>query len=372
MAGSQGIQQGPRVLIIAIALAVAIAASAQAQTPSLPSPTAPSDFASAVGGPETFVQPTFTQPTGAVPSYYAGAGYVPTAPIVQMGLFDTITESIFGQPDPNTWRPLPLSTFFSEGWNEAWVPSPNGSGGAARQGWINAMDGNLYRLWFFTFAQAFNNDPKGNAYLGSYTLLTPLSRRLELIINVPFIIRNNATSGLPILNPNNPTTTITKSHSGFGDISFTPRFLLHETKDFSLTAEMAVVTPTGTQPLAGNTTTLVPAFGVWNNFAGGWVIRGGLGLGIPMNGSGDNLISQLAIGNTFTDHDVPLFGDFTCYLSTVVNTPLGNSDRTSMVLTPGMRTHLGNDWYFLAGLPIPLTSQRVGDIGMIFWFMKAW
>jgi len=353
-------------LIIAIALAAATAVAAQAQTPSLPSPTPPSDFASVVGGPVTF-----TQPTEAVPSYYAGEGSAPN-PGVETGLFDTITESIFGQPDPNTWRPLPFSTFFTEGWNEAWVPSPNGSGGAPRQGWINAMDGNLYRLWFFTFAQAFNSGPKGNAYLGSYTLLTPLSRRVELIINVPFVIRNNAVSGLPILNPNNPTTTTTKSHSGFGDISFTPRFLLHETKDFSLTAEMAVVTPTGTQPLAGNTTTLIPAIGFWNNPVGGWAIRGGLGLGIPMNGSGDNLISQLAIGNTFTDHDLPLFGDFTCYLSAVVNTPLANGSPTSMVLTPGMRSHLGNDWYFLAGLPIPLTTQRVGDIGMIFWFMKAW
>ena len=146
MAGSQGIQQGPRVLIMAIALAAAIAAAAQAQTPSLPNPTPPSDFASVAGGPETFVQPT-----GAVPSYYDGEGSAPT-PRVEMGLFDTITESIFGQPDPNTWRSLPLSTLFSEGWNEAWVPSPNGSGGAPRQGWINAMDGNLYRLWFFTFA----------------------------------------------------------------------------------------------------------------------------------------------------------------------------------------------------------------------------
>ena len=57
-------------------------------------------------------------------SYYAGEGSAPTAPIVEMGLFNTITESIFGTPDPNAWRPLPLSTFFSEGWNEAWVPSP--------------------------------------------------------------------------------------------------------------------------------------------------------------------------------------------------------------------------------------------------------
>ncbi len=363
MFGSQQIQQGPRVLIIAIALA----AAAHAQTHSLPSPTPPSDFASVVGGPGTFAQPT-----GAVPSYYAGEGSAPTAPRVEMGLFDTITESLFGQPDPNTWRPLPLSTLFSEGWNEAWVPSPNGSGGAPRQGWINAMDGNLYRLWFFTFAQSFNNAPRGNGYLGSYTLMAPLSRRLELIINIPFVVRNNAVTGLPVIDPNRPVTPMPQSHSGFGDMSFTPRVLLHETKDFSFTGELAVVTPTGTQPLAGKTTTLVPAFGIWNNFAGGWVIRGGLGLGIPMNGSGDNLISQLAIGNTFTDHDVPLFGDFTCYLSTVVNTSLANSNQTSVTLTPGMRTHLGNDWYFLAGLPVPVTKDRVGEIGMIFWFMKAW
>ncbi|HXY37223.1 MAG TPA: hypothetical protein VEI07_23540 [Planctomycetaceae bacterium] len=38
----------------------------------------------------------------------------------------------------------------------------------------------------------------------------------------------------------------------------------------------------------------------------------------------------------------------------------------------GVRTHLGNDWYFLAGLPIPLIKERVADLGMIFWFMKAW
>ncbi|MGO9917725.1 MAG: hypothetical protein ACLQIB_23900, partial [Isosphaeraceae bacterium] len=307
------------------------------------------------------------------PSYYPGPGVAPPGTRVELGLFETMIESIFGTPDADTWRPLSISTFSSEGWLEAWVPSPNGSGGAPRQGWINAMDGNLYRLWFFTFAQAFNTVPKGNAYLGSYTLMAPLSRRLELIINVPFVVRNNAVSGLPILNPNNPMAmATTKSHSGFGDMSFTPRVLLHETKDFSLAAEMAVVTPTGTQPLAGNTTTLVPTFGFWNNPAGRWVVRGGLGLGIPMNGSGDNLISQLAIGDTFTDHDVPLFGDFTLYLSAVVNTSLANSNQTSMTLTPGMRTHLGNDWYFLAGLPTPVTKDRVGEIGMIFWFMKAW
>ena len=289
MAGSPGIQHGPRVMIIAIALA----AAAQAQTPSLPSPTPPSDFASVVGGPETFVQPTFAQPTGAVPSYYAGEGSEPTATRVEMGLFDTITESIFGQPDPNTWRPLPLSTLFSEGWNEAWVPSPNGSGGAPGKA------GSMPRTATFTGCGSSRSlrrstkRPRGNAYLGAYTLYTPLSRRLLLIINIPFVVRNNAVTGLPILDPNRPVTPMPKSHSGFGDMSFTPRVLLHETKDFSLTAELAVLTPTGTQPLAGKTA-LIPAFGFWNNFAGRWVIRGGLGLVIPIEGGGSDNSDQPA------------------------------------------------------------------------------
>jgi hypothetical protein len=287
-------------------------------------------------------------------------------------LSQTILESICGKPDPDTWRPLPCSTLFSEGWLEPWVPSPNGSGGAPRQGWINASDGNLYRLWFVTFAQAFNQGPKGNAYLGAYTIFLPFSRRLDLIVNVPFVLRNSAGSGLPIIGPSGLSMPTSKNHTTFGDLSFTPRVLVHETQDFSLTAEMAVLVPTGNQPLAGKTA-LIPAAAFWYNFAGRWVIRGGLGDYIPLGGGGsDSLISQLAIGQTLTDHDVHLFGDFTWYVSAVVNTPLRDGQHTSMTLTPGIRTHLGRDWYFLAGLPTPLTDQRVGDIGMIFWFMKAW
>jgi hypothetical protein len=270
MAGSEGIQKGLRFLMIATVLTAATAAAAQAQTPWLNSATAPSNPAVVVGGQETVAQPT-----GAIPSGYCCEGSEATAFRGETGLWSTVTESIFGKPDPNTWRPLPISTLFSEGWNEAWVPSPNGSGGAPRQGWINAADGNLYRLNFFTFAQGFNEAPKGNAYLGAYTLMTPLSQRLELITNVPFVLRNNADSGLPINEESGQPVTTTQSHTGFGDITFTPRVLLHETQDFSLTAELAVSTPTGTQPLAGNRTTLTPNVSFWDNIAGGFVIRGG-------------------------------------------------------------------------------------------------
>ena len=285
---------------------------------------------------------------------------------------DVIWESIFGQPDPNCWRPLPCSTLFSEGWDEPWVPSPNGSGGAPRQGWINAIDGNMYRLWFFTFTREFNRDSQSSAFLGSYTLLTPFSRRLMLITNIPFVITNPSSGGLPTMNPQGQTGTQTKSRAAFGDVSFTPRVLLHETQDFSLTAEMAVVTPTGNAPTGGNTA-LVPTIGFWNNIGGCWVVRGGLGVNVPLNsGGGDSLISQLAIGQTLTAHDTPLFGDFTWYLSGVVNTPLSGGGGSTMTLTPGIRTHLGHDWYLLAGLSAPVTEQRTSNLGLIVWFMKAW
>ena len=204
MAGSHTLRLRGGRFAAALAVSLIFAGGAQAQNPLPPLPDAGTPAARFAEVVDTATAPEVTAAPMTVPTYYPAYGAAPAAPRVELGIFDTITESLCGKPDPNTWRPLYCSTFFSEGWNEAWVPSPNGSGGAPRQGWINAMDGNLYRLWFFTFAQAFNSAPKGNAYLGSYTLLAPLNRRMELIINVPFIIRNNADSGLPILNPNNP------------------------------------------------------------------------------------------------------------------------------------------------------------------------
>jgi hypothetical protein len=135
---------------------------------------------------------------------------------------------------------------------------------------------------------------------------------------------------------------------------------------------MTVLTPTGSSPLEGHTD-LIPEVAFWYNVAGTWVIRGGVGYDIPLRGGNtDTLISQFAVGQTLTGHDVPVVGDFTYYLSTVVGTPLSGNHLNSVALTPGIRTHLGHDFYFLAGMPIPVTKERVADIGMIFWFMKAW
>jgi hypothetical protein len=92
------------------------------------------------------------------------------------------------------------------------------------------------------------------------------------------------------------------------------------------------------------------------------VIRGAFRGLIPLGGGGhDTLISQLAIRCTLTDHDVRLSGDFTLYVSAVADTPLADGQGTSVTLTPGMLTHLGRGWYFLASvLPAP-GSPRNGQ-----------
>jgi hypothetical protein len=55
------------------------------------------------------------------------------------------------------------------------------------------------------------------------------------------------------------------------------------------------------------------------------VIRGGVGVFTPTLGGGSELISQFAVWQTLTPHEMPLFGNFTYYYSSAVNTPLSIS-----------------------------------------------
>ena len=173
-----------------------------------------------------------------------------------------ILESIFGQPDPDTWRPLPLSTFFSEGWHEPWVPSPSGSGGAPA-GLDQCRGRQPVPAVVLHVRTGVQSGPEGQRlprFLHALHAVEPSpGPDHQHPLRAPQQCRHRLAHHRPQQSDGEPTT---KSHTGFGDISFTPRVLLHETKDFSLTTELAVSTPTGTQPLAGKTTTLTPAVSV--------------------------------------------------------------------------------------------------------------
>jgi hypothetical protein len=137
MAGSQTLRLSVRRVAAALVVSlVSFAGHAQAQNPSPPLPPARTPAASSAEIVDSATTPDVmpVPMTATGPTYDPSYGAAPAAPRVELGILDTITQSIFGQPDPNTWRPLSISTFLSEGWLEAWVPSPNGSGGAPRQG----------------------------------------------------------------------------------------------------------------------------------------------------------------------------------------------------------------------------------------------
>src|SRR5262249_3467062 len=58
---------------------------------------------------------------GAPPAYDPTNGPPPPGVRVEMGLFATMAESLFGDAyAEGAWRPLSLSTFFTEGWFEPW------------------------------------------------------------------------------------------------------------------------------------------------------------------------------------------------------------------------------------------------------------
>ncbi len=132
---------------------------------------------------------------------------------VVMGPIDVIAESIFGEASVDEWQPLSLSTFFSQGWDQPWVRSPEGTNGAPKQPWFGAADAVFARLnslnFFYTNGMTANNGllltplswapakPKtsGNEYWASYNLYLPLNQPLELLVVVPFVASNPNSAG---------------------------------------------------------------------------------------------------------------------------------------------------------------------------------
>src|SRR5208337_5413523 len=113
----------------------------------------------------------------------------------------SLTDSIYEPADQARWSPLPLSTFFTEGWDQPFVlPTTGGgglkgSGGSPRFGWINDFGGVQYRAWFFELFYAnnvlgANYRSNGNRYILDYTIFIPFNRRFEIQFDWTTIISN--------------------------------------------------------------------------------------------------------------------------------------------------------------------------------------
>lgn len=369
MAGRDAHRRQPYGHLVGLAVVVlALDATARGQSFGLPSPGAPNDFPSSVNAAEPAVEPLFPEPITSDPPFVTESGPAQDFACHEQGLFDTACESLFGDVyAEESWRPLSFSTFFSEGWRETWAGAPAGRDGLTpRHGWLASFDGVFYRLWLATFSYSNNiNTPfGGNRYGGTYSIFLPLSRRFEVLFDVPFVTSNRTAAP-----PNGYT-------SQFGDFTVTPRVLLSETAATSQVFALAVRTPTGTPGTGGGITALTPRYEFWTNPGGPWVVRGAGGFFIPLSQSGTNVpdafVGGLAVGRYFTSHDAPL-GDLALYCESNILIPVGagNTSGTVVGVGPGTRFHIANNYFFLADLDFPISNSKPYDYTLQVALLKV-
>ncbi len=273
----------------------------------------------------------------------------------EVGMFRAAVESLTGDvyAAPSKWQPLSLGGFFSEGWSEPWASPQNGEGNAPRQGWLNAADGVFYRLNIATFGYAHGTNGNGDQYAGGDTIYLPLSRRFEVQCDVPFLVSKQGST----------------SHTSFGDFQVTPRFILSETRAVTQSLNLTFRTPTGDEDTGNGLSAVTPNYQFWANWWQGLVLRGSFGMSIPYDNVNDTNARSLVVGNLaagyyFTPHDCTPFGDLVGYVSANFNHPVddrGDNDVTNVTVTPGFRTHLGQNWYLLGGVEFPVTEPKSFD-----------
>ncbi|MCX7111249.1 MAG: hypothetical protein NTX45_14200 [Proteobacteria bacterium] len=312
--------------------------------------------------------------TTAQPAYAPSrpaAAPVAAAPVERSYTFgEMIAESMFGDvyAEPSRWQELGYGNLFSKGWNKPWASPPAGGGGAPRHGWINAEDGVFYRLSIATFVWQHGTGNYSDGYAGYLTSYTPLSARMEIRTDIG-------------LTSNRGPTGTGDAQTNFADFIVTPRILLSETKEQTQSFDIALRTPTGNSYNGQGYAAVSPQYNFWTNYWKGLVVRGGVGFNIPYSGEIANagarstFNARLAAGYYFTLHDSAPFGDLAVYVSSNLTQAIDNrgpNSTTTFTMGPGFRDHLGDNWFLLGALDVPVTNPKPYDYQVFGGIMKVY
>lgn len=274
-------------------------------------------------------------------------------------------DSIFGDTSLRCWTPLTLDTFFSEGWDEAWVGGPAGESGLTpRHGWLGSFEGLFYRLWLVSggYQHNLNKSFGGNGYNSNFTAFLPINRRFEVFFDAPLVNANGT---------DDPTQGY---RADFGDLRVAGSFLLSETKSFTQLITIGATIPTGTPLTGGGVSAVFPRYSFWSNPGGAWVVRGGTGINVPVNQTTAQTTfnGDLAVGRYLTQHDVPL-GDLVFYLNCNVSVPIEGTGQGNVGIGPGTRFQIAGNWYFLHYWEFQaVRSSQPFDYQMQTAIVKAW
>ncbi len=328
--------------------------------PGVRAQSSPADSPAAVGSNQPVPMAPGARPLNSPGDADTGApgtpAAVPAGYSSSLSALDVIRESIFGDiysPEALArWTPLPLSTFFTEGWDQPYVVPTAGSGGAPRHAWIGAFGGNFFRAWYFAFAYDQGvNSHIGNGYLGRYEIFVPFNRRYEMEIRYDFIVAGKGgTSGT--------------YHGNTGDMNFIQRLQLSESKNFGQLFQAGFLAPTGRQETGGGVASVAPQYQFWYNIYGNWVLRAATGVTVPTNHAAATPYTTynnvLAIGRYFQGSDDGWIRQLWFYLVATENSTIAGSARRESYfsLLPGTRNQITGRWYFFTSVEVPMIGPH--------------
>ncbi len=168
------------------------------------------------------------------------------------------------------------------------------------------------------------------------------TRRLGVILELPYILEDDGG----------------ETHDGLGDLAIVPRATVVERDGFLLTAQVEIVTPTGSGDFGGETA-LAPGLAAWFDLGGGW-----------------SLNSQFGVEHVFDEDETaleygfglvrPLRDALALHLEVTGDVALdgeaqGDASAAGLV---GLSYGLGHGFGLRLGYQFPLTSPRDFDSGL--------
>jgi len=279
-------------------------------------------------------------------------------------------ESVFGPASEDDWKPLSLSTFFTEGWDRPFANAPKGTHGAPRGNWIGAPAGVFGRFATLDFFYTNHMNPvtglfltanapympvhtltTGDQYAGYATVRFPLSARLELQFGTVFVdSRKSSPTGGYVAN--------------WGDIGVQARFHMIDQRNFSLVSFLGERIPTGKAVNGSGINFVTPGLEFWWNFAPHWVARGGTLINISTGRQTATNVyaNQLSVGRYLTTENAAFFKALEVHVTASVLSDVAGRKGyiTDVYIFPGFKFNLDKDgkWAVLGGAQTPLAGPQ--------------
>lgn len=143
----------------------------------------------------------------------------------------------------------------------------------------------------FLLDYSFRNEKEGNVHEIEAEIEWPLSRRIGLIFEMPYVSVDSDDDG---------------SVDGFGNFAVSPRLLLAEYERFLLAFGLEVETTTGETDggIAEDEVALSPSFSTWIDLGNWWTVSAQSGVEYPVQSSDARFFFRSALIHTLASHDI--------------------------------------------------------------------